>query len=66
MSEGELGATLGEMTEGHRSIWLVASEAELWDERGLVKAWLDGNGRLVDEEEFARVSLCRYKLGDKP
>jgi len=66
MSEGELGATLSEMTEGHRSIWLVASEAELWDERGLVKAWLDGNGKLVDGEEFARVSLCRYQLGDKP
>ncbi|HID64853.1 MAG TPA: hypothetical protein EYP49_19210 [Anaerolineae bacterium] len=62
MSEGELEATLGEMTKGHRSIWLVASEAELWDERGLVKAWLDGNGKLVDEEEFARVRLYRYEL----
>ncbi len=53
------------MTEGHRSIWLVASEAELWDRRGLVKAWLDGNGKLVDKKESARVRLYRYELGEK-
>jgi mannosyltransferase len=62
MSESELEATLGKTTQGHKGIWLVASEAELWDERGLVKAWLDGNGKLVDEEEFARVRLYRYEL----
>lgn len=61
-SEEALEAILGRMTEGHRSIWLVVSEAELWDQRGLVKAWLDGNGKLVDEEKFARVSLHRYEL----
>jgi mannosyltransferase len=66
MSEGELEAILGKMTEGHGNIWLVASEAELWDQRGLVKAWLDGNGRLVDEEEFARVGLYRYELPVSP
>jgi len=65
MSENELETTLGKMTEGHRSVWLVASEAELWDERGLVKAWLDGNGKLVDEEEFARVRLYRYELREE-
>ena len=43
----------------------MASEAELWDKRGLVKAWLDGNGKLVEEEEFARVRLYRYELGEK-
>jgi mannosyltransferase len=65
MSEGELDATLSEMTEGHKSIWLVASEAEQWDERELVRAWLDGNGRLVDEEEFARLKLYRYQLREE-
>ena len=62
VSESELAATLGRITEGYRSIWLVASEAKLWDERGLVKAWLDGNGKPVDEEEFTRVRLYRYEL----
>ena len=66
MSESELGVTLGKMTEGHRNIWLVSSEAELWDKRGLVKAWLDGNSKLVNEKEFARVSLYRYELPVPP
>jgi len=66
MSESELDAILGKMTEGHRNIWLVASEAELWDQRGLVKAWLDGKGKLIDEEEFARVRLHRYELPVPP
>jgi mannosyltransferase len=64
-SEGELEAILAEMTGGHRSIWLVASEAELWDKRGLVKAWLDGNSKLVGEEEFARVRVYRYELREE-
>ena len=61
MSEGELEALLDKLTKGHRSAWLVASEAESCDERGLVKAWLDGNGKLVDEKEFAMVRLYRYE-----
>ena len=64
-SEGELEAILAERTEGHRRIWLVASEAELWDKRGLVKAWLDGNGKLVEEEEFVRVRVYRYELREE-
>ncbi len=60
INESELKAALDRMTEGYNSIWLVASEAELWDRRGLVKAWLDRNGTLVDSREFARVGLYRY------
>ena len=62
MSESKLEAILGKMTEGYRGIWLVASETEQCDSRGLVKGWLDGNGKLVAEKEFARVSLYRYEL----
>jgi hypothetical protein len=66
MSESELKVLLGKLTKGHRSVWLVASETESCDERGLVKAWLDGNGKLVDEEEFAMVRLYRYELPVPP
>jgi hypothetical protein len=61
MSESELEALLDKLTKGHRSVWLVASEAESCDKRGLVKAWLDGNGKLVDEKEFAMVRIYRYE-----
>ena len=62
MSEEEVAAILEEMTAGHRAVWLVASEEELWDERGLVQGWLDANADLVAEVEFARVRLYRYLL----
>jgi 4-amino-4-deoxy-L-arabinose transferase-like glycosyltransferase len=52
------------MSEGELEV--VASEVELWDKRGLVKAWLDGNSKLVNEKEFARVSLYRYELPVPP
>jgi hypothetical protein len=62
MSESEVGAILSKMTAGREGVWLLASEAELWDERGLVKGWLDKNAEIVEEAEFVRVALYRYLL----
>ena len=50
-----------ELTAGHRTIWLVATEAHLWDERRLVQAWLDAHARRVDEAHFMRVDVYRYE-----
>jgi uncharacterized membrane protein len=62
MSEGEVGAILSKMMADYEGVWLLTSEAELWDERGLVKGWLDKNAELVEEAEFVRVALYRYLL----
>jgi hypothetical protein len=43
-------------------VWLVASEAAMWDERGLVQQWLEENGRCVAEEHFKHVDVYRYVL----
>jgi hypothetical protein len=45
-----------------RSIWLLLSEAELYDARGLTRDWLERHGRLVDSAQFTRVALYRYEL----
>ena len=50
------------LTAGRRVVWLVASEAPLWDERGLVQAWLDGHAQRVSEARFLRVTVYRYEL----
>jgi len=55
-------AQLRALTQGYRRVWLVYSEATLWDERELVKAWLDANGRLLYEQQFLMVSLGCYEL----
>jgi 4-amino-4-deoxy-L-arabinose transferase-like glycosyltransferase len=62
MSEREAARRMQELTAGQDVIWLVASEAAMWDERGLVQQWLEENGRCVAEEHFTHVDVYRYLL----
>lgn len=43
-----------------RRVWLVYSEVALWDERELVKAWLDTTCRADESYYFVGVSLFLY------
>jgi uncharacterized membrane protein len=43
-------------------VWLVASEEATWDQRGLVRAWLDAHGQATDQAQFTRVQVTRYQL----
>lgn len=47
-------------------VWLVVSEEALWDERGLVRQWLNDNAQLVDEAHFSRVSVYFYRFRPRP
>jgi len=33
----------------------------MWDERGLVQAWLEANMRRADEQHYLWVDVYRYK-----
>ena len=57
-ADGEMRA----MTARYRTVWLLESEPTMWDQRGLVEAWLAGHGRLTDRHEFPLVTLSRYQL----
>ncbi|MBN1811720.1 MAG: glycosyltransferase family 39 protein [Anaerolineae bacterium] len=63
MSEAQAAEEMERMTEGYRVVWLIATEAEMWDGRGLVKSWLDANLRLTDntEGEYLWVDVYRYE-----
>ncbi len=52
------------ITAGHDVAWFVASEVGMWDERGLVKEWLDTNALRVAEAHFKRVDVYRYDLSE--
>jgi hypothetical protein len=41
---------------------LVVTEMEMWDQRGLVRGWLEANARQVDEAHFTRVDVYRYVM----
>jgi hypothetical protein len=63
MNEAAAAEAMEGMMEDYDVVWLVASESEMWDERGLVKGWLDANMRLTDkvEGEYLWVDVYRYE-----
>jgi len=61
-TESDVDAELSRLTRGHSAIWLIASEVEMWDRRGLVAAWLEARGTLTDEAEFSRAHVARYEF----
>ena len=61
-TEEEVDAELSRITQGRPAVWLIASEAEMWDRRGLVPAWLEAHGTRTEEADFVRVHVARYVL----
>ncbi|NOZ72141.1 MAG: hypothetical protein GXP38_09545 [Chloroflexi bacterium] len=43
-------------------IWLIESEADFYDRKGLIRTWLEAHGTLEDEAHFTRVSVYHYRL----
>ncbi len=62
MTPEEAARQMAALTAGRRGVWLVASEVSLWDERGLVQAWLEEHAVLAQEAHFVRVDLYYYEL----
>jgi mannosyltransferase len=62
MVSEEAARLMAEITAGSRVVWFVATETPMWDERGLVQAWLDQHATRTDEAQFTRVAVYRYEL----
>jgi hypothetical protein len=62
VSQGSLALQMQDLTADFDEVWLVYSEVAMWDERELVKWWLDAHGVLLDEEHFYLVDLYHYAL----
>ena len=58
-------AQIGSMFTGQHTVWLVSSEAAMWDARNLLQRWLDANGTITFREDYAQVQVTRYVLGEK-
>lgn len=61
MSEAEADAWIATRLGGANTVWLVSSEAPMWDERDLTGQWFDANAQEVDRADFARVTVLRYR-----
>jgi hypothetical protein len=64
MSAREAAERMGQMTKGYDTVWLVATEVSMWDERQLVQEWLDQRARRVAAGHFTHVDVYRYVLPD--
>jgi len=62
LGEAEIEARMASLVEGRRVVWLIYSEASMWDDRDLVRRWLDAHGRLSDRWAFPYVEVRRYEL----
>jgi len=57
-----IDSQMQQMTAGYSDVWLIITEMGMWDDRGLVRSWLETNGRLVDAAAFTKVDVYRYVL----
>lgn len=60
MTADQVAKHMAELTDGEQTIWLLKSEAEMWDRRNLVQQWLDDRCQRTAEAHFERVELYRY------
>ena len=60
MNEADADAWLATRIGGAKTVWLVMSEASMWDERDLTGQWLGANATAADRAEFPRVTVTRY------
>ena len=54
----EMKALTADLTE----LWLVVSEEAAWDNRSLIRAWLDKHATLASRTSFTRVEVYHYQF----
>lgn len=62
MTEADAADRIARGTAGARTVWLIASETSMWDQRGLTEQWLARHGTPTLHADFERVSVTRYEL----
>lgn len=58
----QVAGAMEEATAGHEEVWLIITESEMWDLRGLVKGWFEEHAALLSHSSFARVEVRLYSL----
>ena len=63
VANAAVDAHMRSATAGVREVWVLFSEAEMWDARRLMDLWLERHGQRVEQVDFAGVQARRYRLG---
>ena len=62
VERAEVNNYLRDVTAGAGEVWVLLSEATMWDSRRLMDEWLAVHGVLEEEKPFAGVTVRRYQL----
>lgn len=61
-SEAAVFEQVQAMFARQHTVWLVSSEAAMWDARNLLQRWLDANAHATFRADYAQVQVTRYEL----
>jgi hypothetical protein len=61
-ARARVAAEMQAATAGSDTVWVMLSEAEMWDARRLMDEWLAQHGALVEQVDFPGVGVRRYTL----
>ena len=61
-TESAVDAQLRQRTAGYDVVWLVLSEPEMWDRRGMTEAWLEKHAAAEMRADLTRVSVVKYRI----
>ena len=64
-TQASVDTLMRQRTAGYEVVWLVLSEPEMWDQRGMTVAWLDAYAQADVRADFARVSVIRYRIAQE-
>ena len=53
---------LAQTTAGYPQVWLILSEASMWDGRGLTLAWFEEHAQLMEEVVLNRVTVSHWAV----
>ncbi|MFN8466185.1 MAG: glycosyltransferase family 39 protein [Caldilineaceae bacterium] len=60
-----LDAQMQAGTSGQPTVWVMVSEATMWDSRQLMNEWLNQHGTMVEKADFPGVSVLRYQMKEQ-
>jgi hypothetical protein len=61
-TDATVDTLMQQRTAGYDTVWLVLSEPEMWDQRGMTVDWLDRHAKEKRRADLSRVSVIEYQL----
>ena len=62
VERAEVNTYLSNLTAGADDVWVLLSEASMWDQRRMMDDWLATHATLAEEKPFAGVTVRRYEM----